>query len=120
MGHSTDDRRALAEIERHLVRDDPGLDMRMATLNQQFPQDPGPPGSRGSSPVHSPSPGPDPDPGQGRPRSSRRKAVLVVLAVIALLGLLLTAFLGAASTPSDGADTGPAALGVSASAAPVT
>lgn len=122
MGHSTDDRRALAEIERRLVRDDPGLDRRMTTLNQQFPQDPGPPGSRSPSPVHGPSadPDPGPGPGHGRPRSSRRKAVLVVLAVIALLGLLLTAFLGAASTPSDGADTGPAALGVSASAAPVT
>ncbi|MFJ9825156.1 DUF3040 domain-containing protein [Streptomyces sp. NPDC101160] len=122
MGHSTDDRRALAEIERRLVRDDPALDKRMTTLNAQFPQDLGPPGSHALDPGPDPGhhPGPSPDAGSGRPRASRRKVVLVVLAVIALLGLLLTAFLGAASTPSDGADTGPAALGVSASADPAT
>ncbi|MGW4163432.1 DUF3040 domain-containing protein [Streptomyces sp. NPDC004788] len=122
MGHSTDDRRALAEIERRLVRDDPGLDRRMTTLNEQFPQDLGPPGSHaldsGPAPGHDTDSGPDPGP--GRPRAGRRKVVLIVLAVIALLGLLLTAFLGAASTPSDGTDTGPAALGVAASADPVT
>ncbi|AYV25658.1 hypothetical protein EES41_02780 [Streptomyces sp. ADI95-16] len=73
-----DEERALARIERYLARDDPELATRISMLNEQFPQ----------GCVH------------GRPRRNRRKTAAVLLAIVALLGLVLTALLG--RTPPDG------------------
>ncbi|MFG2489064.1 DUF3040 domain-containing protein [Streptomyces virginiae] len=72
-----DEERALARIERCLARDDPELATRISMLNEQFPQ----------VCVH------------GRLRRNRRKTAAVVLAIVALLGLVLTALL--TRTPPD-------------------
>jgi hypothetical protein len=66
-----DEERTLAKIERRLTREDPGLASLMDTLNQQFPE------------------GHEHD----RKRWNWRKTAVVVLAVLALAGLLLTAVL---------------------------
>ncbi|GGS97937.1 hypothetical protein GCM10010222_44550 [Streptomyces tanashiensis] len=98
--------RALGDIERGLARDDPGLDALMTTLNEQFPQD-GPqlPSSSAS--------------GAGRSHRSRRTVAVIALIVIAPLGLILTAVLGANGTPpSDTTDTGAAPFALSAQVHP--
>ncbi|MFI5763106.1 DUF3040 domain-containing protein [Streptomyces sp. NPDC051563] len=72
-----DEERALARMERCLARDDPELATRISMLNEQFPQmcvD-------------------------GRPRRNRRKTAAIVLAMVALLGLVLTVLL--TRTPPD-------------------
>jgi hypothetical protein len=73
-----DEERILAKIERCLARDDPGLATRMNTLNEQFPE--------GRS--------------DGREGRNWRKIAAVVLAVVALVGLILTAML-AKPPPAD-------------------
>ncbi|MCX5230821.1 DUF3040 domain-containing protein [Streptomyces sp. NPDC006553] len=89
MSHSTDDRRVLAEIERRLARDDPELVALFATLIQQFP----------------------PVPEEPRPaarterRRLRRKPALILFALIAVLGLILTALLSAPPSPPPGEDS---------------
>ncbi|MFC8275302.1 DUF3040 domain-containing protein [Streptomyces sp. NPDC057271] len=91
MSHPADDERILADMERGLTHDDPALSATMETLNQQFP----------GQPERS-----------GRARLSRRDPRLVaavVLAVIALLGLILTAALNSPPAPPDGEVTRPAA-----------
>ena len=90
MSHPTDDQRILAEIERHLSRDDPALASLMITLNQQFPRQPERPEDVRSW------------------RRNPRVVAAVVLSVIALLALILTAALGSPSTPPAGVDDGPA------------
>ncbi|MFF8288838.1 DUF3040 domain-containing protein [Streptomyces sp. NPDC016309] len=71
--------RILAQIERGLTSDDPGLAARMSALNGHFP-------GEGQDAV---------PPGRGQ-RSWRRRTAWV-LVVIALVGLLLTAILNASS-----------------------
>ncbi|WP_395365924.1 DUF3040 domain-containing protein [Streptomyces sp. YH02] len=91
MSHPADDERILADMERALTDDDPALSATIDILNQQFPEQP-------ERSVKS--------------RVSRRDPRLVtavVLAVIALLGLILTAALNSPPAPSDGEITRPAA-----------
>ncbi|OAH09872.1 CBS domain-containing protein [Streptomyces jeddahensis] len=83
MNPSMDDRHILAEIERRLARDDPELASRIDTLNRQFPQD---------------SEGDHNDTGK---RRDWRVVTAVVLTIVALLGLLLTAILGAPPRDDD-------------------
>ncbi|MFE5944731.1 DUF3040 domain-containing protein [Streptomyces sp. NPDC056480] len=94
MSHSTDDRRVLAEIERRLARDDPELCTLLATLIRQFP--PGPEEPRPD--------GPRPAARTGRRRLRRRPAV-ILFALIAVLGLILTAILTAPSSPPPAEDS---------------
>lgn len=89
MSHSTDDRRVLAEIERRLAHDDPELVALFVTLVQQFPPAP-----------EEPRPAARPE----RRRRLRRKPAVIVFALIALLGLILTAVLSAPPSPSPGED----------------
>ncbi|MFF8842235.1 DUF3040 domain-containing protein [Streptomyces sp. NPDC015127] len=80
MNPPMDDRRALAEIERFLARDDPELASRMDALNGQFAE------------VRS----------ERREEPHRRDwrwVVALVVAVVALLGMILTAVLMAPQTP---------------------
>lgn len=80
---SMDDRRILAEMERHLARDDPELASLMDALNHQFPED-------------------------GHENENDNKAshkwygkVAIVLAVVAVVGMLLTAILSGQTSPDD-------------------
>ncbi|MFF5923253.1 DUF3040 domain-containing protein [Streptomyces flavochromogenes] len=91
MSHSTDDRRVLAEMEQRLARDDPELFALFATLIQRFP--PVPEETR-------------PAARKGR-RRLRRKPAVILFALIAVLGLILTALLSAPSSPPSGEDTPP-------------
>ncbi|MFG2772203.1 DUF3040 domain-containing protein [Streptomyces sp. NPDC048350] len=85
MSHPADDQRILAEIEQDLSRDDPALVALVDALNQQFPkQQPTPPGEVRASRRH-----------------RARVVTAVVLAVIAVLGLILIAVLSAPATPPD-------------------
>ncbi|WP_137992003.1 DUF3040 domain-containing protein [Streptomyces vilmorinianum] len=97
MSHPSDDRSDLAAIERALTRDDPALAATMATLNQQFPEQPA---RRPSKPTE---------------RRDRRVVMAFVLGVIALLALLITGLLNTSSSPRD-EEPGvhPAALSVAA------
>ncbi|MFF9013589.1 DUF3040 domain-containing protein [Streptomyces sp. NPDC014870] len=91
MSHPADDERILADMERGLTHDDPALKATLETLNQQFPKQP-------EQSV--------------KARLSRRDPRLVtavVLAVIALLGLILTAALNSSPAPPAGEITRPAA-----------
>ncbi|MFG2836962.1 DUF3040 domain-containing protein [Streptomyces zaomyceticus] len=91
MSHPADDERILADIERGLTHDDPALSTMMESLNQQFP-------GRQERSV--------------KARLSRRDPRLVtavVLAAIALLGLILTAALNSSPGPPDGEITRPGA-----------
>ncbi|NWF29084.1 DUF3040 domain-containing protein [Streptomyces sp. PKU-EA00015] len=74
MNPPMDDRRALAEIERFLVRDDPELASRMDALNGQFAE------------VRS-------EPRERSHPHDWRWVVALVVAVVALLGMILTAVL---------------------------
>ncbi|WP_329286092.1 DUF3040 domain-containing protein [Streptomyces sp. NBC_00691] len=91
MSHSTDDRRVLAEIEQRLARDDPQLFALFATLIQRFP--PVPEESRPSS--------------GRRGRRNLRRPAAILFALIAVLGLILTALLSAQPSPPPGEDTRP-------------
>ncbi|MGW0761211.1 DUF3040 domain-containing protein [Streptomyces sp. NPDC002814] len=97
MNPSMDDRRILAEMERHLARDDPGLVSLMDALNHQFPH--------------------DQDDADGRDddaaRHSRRRKAAVAFLIIALAGLILTAIL--TSSPADDTPRPPKSLAVAAS-----
>ncbi|MFI2369407.1 DUF3040 domain-containing protein [Streptomyces sp. NPDC018833] len=80
---SMDDRRILAEMERHLARDAPELASLMDALNRQFPED-------------------------GHENESDNKAshewygkLAIVLAVVAVVGMLLTAILSGQTSPDD-------------------
>ena len=72
MNPSMDDRRALAEIERCLGRDDPGLVSRMDALNEKFTE------AKGDGPVE-------------RQRWDGRWVAALVLVVVALFAVILTA-----------------------------
>ncbi|MEU6760495.1 DUF3040 domain-containing protein [Streptomyces sp. NPDC046685] len=79
MNFPMDDRRVLAEIERRLTREDPGLASLMAIRNE-------------------PIPGDQEDAGAGVRHDvgghhGRRRKLAVAFAVVAILGLLLTAVL---------------------------
>lgn len=75
MNPSMDDRRILAEIERRLARDDPELTSLMDALNHQFP------GAQDEA---------DEPNSDGERRDWRVKAA-VVLAILAVVGMILTA-----------------------------
>ncbi|GAA2499875.1 DUF3040 domain-containing protein [Streptomyces gobitricini] len=77
MASEMDEARLLAEIEQHLAREDPGLAARISALDEQFPDDTAPPPA---------------EDGNARPWSM---PFAWVLAVIAVMGLLLTAILNA-------------------------
>ncbi|MCP9960026.1 MULTISPECIES: DUF3040 domain-containing protein [Streptomyces] len=98
MASGMDENRLLAEIERLLARDDPGLEARMSELTRQFADDPPAPGA-------APPGGPDGDDGDGQARRERdwRKVLALVAVVVAVVGLLLTAIL----TQPPGSGTGP-------------
>ncbi|MEU7005569.1 DUF3040 domain-containing protein [Streptomyces sp. NPDC046332] len=84
MSHPADDQRILAEIEQDLSRDDPALVALVDALNQQFPKQPTPSGEVRAARQH-----------------RARVVAAVVLAVIAVLGLILIAVLSAPATPPD-------------------
>ncbi|WP_344393386.1 DUF3040 domain-containing protein [Streptomyces vastus] len=90
MNPGRNEERILAELERRLVHDDPALAATMATLNQQFHNEP-------DEPDGQPPGGHDADTAQ------RRRWVTAVAAftAIAALGLLLTAVLNSNPRQND-------------------
>jgi len=82
MNPSMDDRRALAEIERCLVQDDPELVSRMDALNEKFDEV--------SSNVQA-----------ERQRWDGRWVAALVLAVVAVLAVILTAVFAAPPAAED-------------------
>ncbi|MCP9946998.1 DUF3040 domain-containing protein [Streptomyces somaliensis] len=103
MASGMDDNRILAEIERLLAREDPGLEARMSELARQFPGDPADPASPPSPPSARPA-------GDGGERDRRRVLALAAV-VIAVVGLVLTAILTRPSGPDAGTRPGsPAGL----------
>lgn len=75
--------RILAQIERGLSTEDPGLAARMSTLNDQFP---------GKDQDGAPTP-----PAPPKRHRHRHRRTALILVVIALVGMLLTAVLNASS-----------------------
>lgn len=97
MSHPADDERILADMERGLTHDDPALSATLETLNQQFtgqPERAVPPERSAKAPLS---------------RRDPRLVTAVILAVIALVGLILTAALNSSPPPPDGEITRPAA-----------
>lgn len=92
MNPDMEEARILAQLERGLARDDPALAATMDALNQQFPGDP----ETASSDVHKE---------EGKRRDWRRIAA-TVFAIVALLGLLLTAVFNSSPREAD-EDQGP-------------
>jgi hypothetical protein len=94
MNPSMDDRRILAEIERRLARDDPELASLMDALNHQFPHDQDDADERND----------------GERRDWRVKAA-VALAILAVVGMILTAIFTKPPPADDnhGPPNGPAA-----------
>ncbi|MBC2906166.1 DUF3040 domain-containing protein [Streptomyces cupreus] len=82
MSPSMDDRHILAEMERHLSRDDPELVERMDALNHQFPDDENDSGTRNDE----------------QQRYDWRWKAIVVFAIVLAAGLILTAIFS--RTPS--------------------
>lgn len=110
MASGMDENRLLAEIERLLAREDPGLEARMSELARQLPGDPAdraaaPPGDR------------DREGGECGRRRDRRRVLTLAAVVIALVGLVLTAILTQPSGPGAGTTPGSPA-GLPAAAAP--
>jgi hypothetical protein len=92
MNPDMDEAGILAQLERRLARDDPELAATMNALNQQFPDDPEAESSDGHEE-------------EGKRRNWRRTAA-TVFAIIALLGLFLTAVLNTEPRQAD-KDPGP-------------
>lgn len=74
MNPEMDEERVLAQLERRLAQDDPGLAATMDALNEQFPDEPG------AQPAGS----------EEKQRNWRRTAA-IIFAIVAFLGLFLTA-----------------------------
>lgn len=89
MNHPMDDRRILAEIERGLVAEDPGLAALMTSLNQQFA---GGPCADGHDRVR---------------RRDWRVVAGIIFLVVAVLGLFLTAALQGTSQQTEVEDRRP-------------
>ncbi|MBG0857404.1 DUF3040 domain-containing protein [Streptomyces spinoverrucosus] len=87
MNPEMDEERVLAQLERRLAQDDPVLAATMDALNEQFPDEPE------AQPA-------DSEEVREKQRHWRRTAV-TVCAVIAFLGLLLTAVLSTNPQPVD-------------------
>ncbi|MBV7697802.1 DUF3040 domain-containing protein [Streptomyces sp. TRM70350] len=85
MNPSMDDRRILAEMERHLSRDDPELVALMDALNEQFPDDEDDSDSRDD---------------EQEPHDWGWKAI-VAFAVVLVAGLILTAIFNRAPSTDD-------------------
>ncbi|RZB14320.1 DUF3040 domain-containing protein [Streptomyces sp. F001] len=84
MNPEMDEQRVLAQLERRLAQDDPALAATMDALNEQFPDEPE------AQPADS----------EEKKRNWRRTAV-TVCAIIAFLGLVLTAVLSSNPHPVD-------------------
>lgn len=89
MNHPMDDRRILAEIERGLAAEDPGLVALMDSLNQQFAN------------------GPDVEGHDTVRRRDWRVVAGIIFLVVAVLGLFLTAVLQGTSQQTDVEDRRP-------------
>ncbi|MFI6012623.1 hypothetical protein ACIBAG_28050 [Streptomyces sp. NPDC051243] len=105
MNHSMDDGRILAEMERRLARDDPGLTTLIDTLNHQFPDDQEDTDSRGTDSRGTDSRGTDSH-HDGIGRVDWRWKAAMAVAVIAVLGMILTAVF--TRSPSPDGNQGPA------------
>lgn len=104
MASGRDEDRLLAEIERLLAREDPGLDARMSALTRRLAGDPAAPAAGA---VRREGPARDGERGTGcgsgrdggkrrgrrDGRRDRRKVLALVAVVIAVVGLVLTALL---------------------------
>lgn len=77
MAFEMDEDRLLAEIEHHLAREDPDLAARISALDEQFTDDTAPP------------------PAEEEKERPWAMPIALILAVIAIMGLLLTAILNA-------------------------
>ncbi|MBV7697543.1 DUF3040 domain-containing protein [Streptomyces sp. TRM70350] len=87
MNPEMDEERVLAQLERRLAQDDPALAATMDALNEQFPEEP------------------EAEPAQSHEEKEKqhdwRRTAATVLAVIAALGLFLTAVLNSSSHQGD-------------------
>jgi cytochrome c-type biogenesis protein CcmH/NrfG len=109
MASGRDDDRLLAEIERLLAREDPGLDARMSALARQLTEDPAAGAAPHGRTAREDGRGTGAEEGEHRAgrdeRRDWRKVLALVAVVVAVVGLVLTAILtqpsgsGAGTTP---------------------